>query len=104
MTVLSEEALLKQVQSIIGDEIAGNITLSIKNEAHTDMDKFLQEKQRKIGIQIVMLVTVFAITLIILYFMMKTNVVTRNAEYWVFTPYARYFGTQALWPCLPGKI
>ena len=81
---ISEEALLKQVQSIIGDEIAGNITLSIKNEAHTDMDKFLQEKQRKIGIQIVMLVTVFAITLIILYFMMKTNVVTRMQDLGVY--------------------
>ncbi len=81
---ISEEALLKQVQSIIGDEIAGNITLSIKNEAHTDMDKFLQEKQRKTGIQIVMLVTVFAITLIILYFMMKTNVVTRMQDLGVY--------------------
>lgn len=75
---------IQTIKDAIPEETAKNLTVSIVNEYQDTIDKYDMEKRQKLGARILMMVTIIVITMVILYFMMKANAVSRMQDLGVY--------------------
>lgn len=75
---------IKTIKSAIPEETAQKLTVSIVNEYRDTLDIYNMERRQKIGARVLMMVTIGVITMVILYFMMKANAVSRMQDLGVY--------------------
>lgn len=75
---------IKTIRSAIPEETLQKLTVSIVNEYQDTLNSYNMERRQKIGARVLMLVTIGVITMMILYFMMKANAVSRMQDLGVY--------------------
>lgn len=75
---------MKSIRSAIPEETAQKLTVSIVNEYQDTIDTYNMERRQKIAARVLMMVTIGVITMVILYFMMKANAVSRMQDLGVY--------------------
>lgn len=75
---------IKNIRSAIPEETLQKLTVTIVNEYQDTLDTYNMERRQKIGARVLMMVTIGVITMVILYFMMKANAVSRMQDLGVY--------------------
>lgn len=81
---MDEEENIRFIQDAIPQEVFENLNVTVVNEYRDILDKYELEKRQKISAGILMMGTIFVITMMILYFMMKANAVARMQDLGVY--------------------
>lgn len=74
----------KLIRAAIPETVAQSLNIKIQNGYETVLEKHETERNQKIGARILMMATIFLISLIILYFMMKANAIARMQDLGVY--------------------
>jgi len=75
---------IQTIRAAIPEGTAQKLTVSIVNEYQDTLDSYNMERRQKIGARVLMMVTIGVITMVILYFMMKANAVSRMQDLGVY--------------------
>ncbi|MDY5577398.1 MAG: ABC transporter ATP-binding protein/permease [Lachnospiraceae bacterium] len=79
------EEAQKQLEQIIGDSHAEvNLKVELVNEADEAVQLYKEENHEKFGGRILITITIFVISMVILYFMMKANAIARMQDLGVY--------------------
>ncbi len=71
------EAMKEKIISVIPEEVREFLILHIENEADQKISAYKEENERKLQGRILIIFTIFIISMVILYFVMKTSVADR---------------------------
>ncbi len=78
------EQIKESVIDSIPAEISENLNIKVENEYYDIVEQYTQERNQKIATRILMTITILAISMVILYFMMKANAVSRMGDLGVY--------------------
>jgi len=78
------QAMEEKIRDIIPEEVRKYLQLSIENEAERVISAYKKENQEKLQGRILTVFTIFIISMVILYFIMKANVVDRMGDLGVY--------------------
>lgn len=81
---MESEKAEEMILAAVPNEIKESLDIVVTNKNQEILDEYEQEKSGKIGSRLLMMGTIFLITMMILYFMMKANAVTRMEDLGVF--------------------